>query len=520
MPHELTSTPQVDHRPARRAHRGGRLPFRRLSRRGGGPRRFADALGDAVREPVRHAGDARNDLRSRLAHKAARHRPALALLVERGESDSTRRSPSTSPEFERGRQARDHRPPPADAHFRPAGVATALPFTDGDRESACWKPSPRSRSNMRRATRVVYSDLGFITLGLLLEHVTGAPLDRARATRHLRAARARSAPSSTPRALCRPAWPPANRAGNAYERGMCETTTARRGCAAGGGASGLIWGEVHDGNAYFLGGAAGHAGLFSNARETLRLAEQFLASARPPCSPPTPAALFRTNMTRGLNEARSFAWQLAATPDSTAGPRSRPTASATSASPARVAGSTRRANASLSFSPTARTRARSPSSTSTASAGAFTRSPSKRWRRHERVNERHSGRRRARSARRFASGSSSASSRSAARRGRSPSCTASWSSAGAGSARSVSCTRSTTACCCPAPRRQQLAIYIGWLMHRTLGRHRRGRVLRHPLDLHPARALLRLRRVRQHDFRGRGCSRASSRSSSPSSSRP
>jgi chromate transporter len=29
--------------------------------------------------------------------------------------------------------------------------------------------------------------------------------------------------------------------------------------------------------------------------------------------------------------------------------------------------------------------------------------------------------------------------------------------------------RSTTACCCPGPEAQQLATYIGWLMHRTLG---------------------------------------------------
>ena len=36
--------------------------------------------------------------------------------------------------------------------------------------------------------------------------------------------------------------------------------------------------------------------------------------------------LFRTNMTEGLNEARSFAWQLAATPESTAGPRLPPEA--------------------------------------------------------------------------------------------------------------------------------------------------------------------------------------------------
>jgi CubicO group peptidase (beta-lactamase class C family) len=79
----------------------------------------------------------------------------------------------------------------------------------------------------------------------------------------------------------------------------------------------LIWGEVHDGNAFFLGGAAGHAGLFSDARETFRLAEQFIAESTQLLAPQT-CALFRTNMTEGLEEARSFAWQLAATKDSTA----------------------------------------------------------------------------------------------------------------------------------------------------------------------------------------------------------
>jgi CubicO group peptidase (beta-lactamase class C family) len=81
----------------------------------------------------------------------------------------------------------------------------------------------------------------------------------------------------------------------------------------------LIWGEVHDGNAFFLGGAAGHAGLFSTARETLEIAKQFPAESSMLLKPET-CALFRTNMTQGLEEARSFAWQLAATKDSTAGP--------------------------------------------------------------------------------------------------------------------------------------------------------------------------------------------------------
>ena len=37
--------------------------------------------------------------------------------------------------------------------------------------------------------------------------------------------------------------------------------------------------------------------------------------------------------------------------------------------------------------------------------------------------------------------------------------------------------RSTTACCCPGPEAQQLATYIGWLMHRTARRAHRRRCL-------------------------------------------
>jgi CubicO group peptidase (beta-lactamase class C family) len=81
----------------------------------------------------------------------------------------------------------------------------------------------------------------------------------------------------------------------------------------------LIWGQVHDGNAHFLGGAAGHAGLFSTAQETLKLANQFVAAQSQLLKPAT-CEWFHRNMTAGLNEARSFAWQLAETRDSAAGP--------------------------------------------------------------------------------------------------------------------------------------------------------------------------------------------------------
>jgi CubicO group peptidase (beta-lactamase class C family) len=79
-----------------------------------------------------------------------------------------------------------------------------------------------------------------------------------------------------------------------------------------------IWGEVHDGNCHFMNGVSGHAGLFSTVEETFKIAQQFLASQTTLLKPET-CELFRTNFTKGFNEARSIAFQLAETKNSTAG---------------------------------------------------------------------------------------------------------------------------------------------------------------------------------------------------------
>ncbi|MEP7147402.1 MAG: serine hydrolase [Acidobacteriota bacterium] len=85
----------------------------------------------------------------------------------------------------------------------------------------------------------------------------------------------------------------------------------------------LIWGEVHDGNAFFMGGVAGHAGLFSTAEEVFKIAQQFLPNYTTLLMPET-CDLFRTNFTKGMNEDRSFAFQLASTEGSTAGTKISP----------------------------------------------------------------------------------------------------------------------------------------------------------------------------------------------------
>ncbi len=162
-------------------------------------------------------------------------------------------------------------------------------------------------------TRVVYSDLGFIALGMLLTRMTGHTLvDMARNE------------IFEPLALQQTFFNPeealqtgiaACETGNAYERDMIEQSGAG---AYENSRQRLIWGEVHDGNAYFLGGAAGHAGLFSSAPDTFMLAQQFLPDSSKLLTPQT-CMLFRTNMTPELEESRSLAWQLAETSESTAG---------------------------------------------------------------------------------------------------------------------------------------------------------------------------------------------------------
>lgn len=189
-----------------------------------------------------------------------------------------------------------------------------LYITSGGDRSRVVEAISREKLEFDPGSHVLYSDLGFIALALTLERLENsslAELARSEIFEPLKLSRTFYNPSQAFRsetAACE--------TGNEYERDMC----ARMGAEAYyGWRNEQIWGEVHDGNAHFLGGASGHAGLFSTARETYKLAQQFLAEETELLTKST-CALFQTNMTEGLEEARSFAWQLAATTDSTAGP--------------------------------------------------------------------------------------------------------------------------------------------------------------------------------------------------------
>ncbi len=164
-------------------------------------------------------------------------------------------------------------------------------------------------------TKVVYSDLGYIVLGFLVESLSHHERLALTATSEIIDTLGLANTFFNPEAALQTGIA-ACESGNAYERQMCEPDAA---AGYPNWRSALIWGEVHDGNAFFLGGAAGHAGLFSTVAETLILAQQFLPRFTKLLQPET-CEMFRTNMTLGLEEARTIGWQLAVSPESTAGP--------------------------------------------------------------------------------------------------------------------------------------------------------------------------------------------------------
>jgi CubicO group peptidase (beta-lactamase class C family) len=109
-----------------------------------------------------------------------------------------------------------------------------------EREPLLSEPGAESR----------YSDLGFLLLGAVLERIGGHPLDQAARERLF-----------TPLGLSSVGYLPVGNAdGRAWVAGLRVAATER--CPWRGR---VLRGEVHDENAYAMGGVSGHAGLFGDA---------------------------------------------------------------------------------------------------------------------------------------------------------------------------------------------------------------------------------------------------------------
>ena len=164
---------------------------------------------------------------------------------------------------------------------------------------------------------VVYGDLNYILLGFVLEHVTGdrlASIARREIFEPLKLERTMFNP---PPELMRETA--ATELGRDYERQCVIEMEKESPLDLAPASTSLVWGEVHDGNAHFLDGVSGHAGLFSTAREVFKIANQFLRESL--LVSPRSLGLFRTNFTPGGASHRSLGWLLATTSDCSAGPR-------------------------------------------------------------------------------------------------------------------------------------------------------------------------------------------------------
>lgn len=109
---------------------------------------------------------------------------------------------------------------------------------------------------------VLYSDLNFMLLGWAAEHCTRESLER---LFHEVVA----APLGMSETRYRPLRRQQGRIA-ATERNGDQRLTKQ-----------LVWGEVHDGNAWALGGVAGHAGLFSTSGDLTRFVQSLLGARAP-----------------------------------------------------------------------------------------------------------------------------------------------------------------------------------------------------------------------------------------------
>ena len=118
--------------------------------------------------------------------------------------------------------------------------------------------------------QVVYSDLGFILLGEVIQRAFGSPLDVLAAQRIFGPLQMRDTayrPSSSLRDRIAP-----TEDGTGIEQAMAGQAGRRHRWRRY-----LIWGEVHDSNAYAMGGVSGHAGLFGTADDVTRYVRIWLA---------------------------------------------------------------------------------------------------------------------------------------------------------------------------------------------------------------------------------------------------
>jgi CubicO group peptidase (beta-lactamase class C family) len=147
-------------------------------------------------------------------------------------------------------------------------------------------------------TETIYSDWDMVILQLVIERIVGQPLDVFASERIFHPLGLRETmflPDTTNVGLRRRIAPTA-----------VDTTRG-----------GLLWGVVHDGNAWAMGGVSGHAGLFSSARDLATFAQMMLnGGTYDGVRLLHPATIARWTVAQGAGSSRALGWDTPATESS------------------------------------------------------------------------------------------------------------------------------------------------------------------------------------------------------------
>ena len=149
-------------------------------------------------------------------------------------------------------------------------------------------------------TQVVYSCLGYILLGKLLQCLTDKPLDVLAQKWIFQPLGMNWTRYNPP-----PAWIDkcaATEDSNSFEKRMVDYQPHNW-------REGVIVGEVHDENAHFLGGVSGNAGLFSTATDIAKFCHMLLNGGNNVLTAKSINQM-ATVQTTGLNESRGVGWMI------------------------------------------------------------------------------------------------------------------------------------------------------------------------------------------------------------------
>jgi CubicO group peptidase (beta-lactamase class C family) len=154
-------------------------------------------------------------------------------------------------------------------------------------------------------TRAVYSDIGFILLGALLERVANEKREAndkldTFCQREIFTPLGMTHTAFLPSAASKPTIPPTQ-----IPPTQIDDTLRRR----------ILQGEVHDENCWRMGGVSGHAGLFSNVPDLLRFSACMLRGGAPILQPET-IRLFTTRDAAIPGSSRALGWDTPSQPSS------------------------------------------------------------------------------------------------------------------------------------------------------------------------------------------------------------